>query len=109
MTGISTKFAWNKTADMQPSVIIEFEKILEALHRVNMWNGFSTDTTAEEAVRLGRTGISYEIEVEPKAITYLVERPACDPALSSLWLWQRIADRLGRPTASSTIFVTGED
>lgn len=98
-----------QTAEMQSSVITEFEKMLEALHKVNMWNGFSADTTAEEAVRSGRTGISYEIEVEPKAITYLVERPACDPALSILWLWQRVEDRLGRPAASSTIFVTGED
>lgn len=98
-----------QTADMHSSVITEFEKMLDALHKVNMWNGFSADTTAEEAVRSGRTGMSYEIDVEPQAISYLVERPACNPALSVTWLWRRTQERIGPPAPSSMVFVTAED
>jgi hypothetical protein len=38
-----------------------------------------------------------------------VERPSCNPALPIIWFWQRFENKLGRPTAETSIFVTAED
>ncbi len=94
---------------MPPADAADFREALTALHDVNMHSGYCPDTSAEQAIRSGRTGISCEIEVEPRSITYIVERPACNPALSMIWLWRRIEERLGPPAPGSMIVVSGED
>lgn len=95
--------------DIASGDVVEFKDALETLYRMNMWNGYSTDTSAENAVQSGRTGLSYEIEVGARLISYLVERPACDPALSIVWLWKMAEQKIGHPAQSSEIFVTSED
>lgn len=96
-------------ADMDPADAAEFENLLKALHQVTMWNGYSADVSAEDAVQAGRTGVSYEIEINPRSISYVVERPACNPAIAIVWFWRMAESRLGRPAQSSEIFVTAED
>ena len=95
--------------DINPIDTSAFNDFVEALQEVNMRNGYSVDTSAKEAVQSGRTGLSYEIEVRPRLISYLVERPACDPALSIVWLWRTAEQKFGRPTENSEIFVTAAD
>jgi hypothetical protein len=97
------------SAPMQASEIAAFKSMLKALHEVNMWTGFSSDRDVQEIMQSGRTGLSYEIDVEPGSISYIVERPACNPALSAVWLWQRVEDSMGKPAEGSMVFVTAED
>jgi hypothetical protein len=97
------------SAPMQASEIAAFKSMLKALHEVNMWTGFSSDRDVQEIMQSGRTGLSYEIDVEPASISYIVERPACNPALSAVWLWQRVEDSMGKPAEGSMVFVTAED
>jgi hypothetical protein len=94
---------------MPQSAVAEFKEMLKALHEANMWTGYSTKLNVEQIMQSGRTGLSYEIEVEPDVVSYIVERPACNPALSAVWLWQRVEEASGRPAANSMIFVTAED
>ncbi len=85
------------------------KRVMHALHEVNMWNGYSTDRGSKEAMQSGRTGISYEIAVEDDTFSYLVERPSCNPALSILWFWARMEERLGPPADGTNLFVSAED
>jgi hypothetical protein len=94
---------------MQQTEMAGFEGMLKALHEENMWTGISPDRDVEEIIQSGRTGLSYEIDVDPGSMSYIVERPACNPALSAVWLWQRVEDSLGKPAEGSMIFVTAED
>jgi hypothetical protein len=94
---------------MPQSAVAEFKEMLKALHEANMWTGYSTELNIEQIMQSGRTGLSYEIEVEHDVVSYIVERPACNPALSAVWLWQRVEEASGRPAANSMIFVTAED
>jgi hypothetical protein len=94
---------------MPAADLVRCKNTLKALHEVNMWTGFSADRGVQEIIRSGRTGSSYEIHVEPGSISYIVERPACNLALSAVWLWQNVEDTLGRPTKGTMIFVTAED
>ncbi len=96
-------------AAIKSSDASELKSVLHALHEANMWNGYNTEQSVDEAVHSGRTGINYEIETEPQLISYLVERPSCNPALPIVWFWQRFESMLGRPAAETSIFVTAED
>ncbi|KGJ01720.1 hypothetical protein IT41_19410 [Paracoccus halophilus] len=74
--------------------------ILDCLHDVNMWTGFSVKANPGDTMKAGGSGISFEIEAENGAISYQVERPACDPALSILILVEKIEKLTGaRPRA----------
>jgi hypothetical protein len=94
---------------MPQSDVATIEEMLKTLHDANMWTGYSTELNVEQIMESGRTGLSYEVEVEPNVVSYIVERPACNPALSAVWLWKRVEEMFGKPTANSMIFVTGED
>jgi hypothetical protein len=94
---------------MPAADLARYKNMLKALHEVNMWTGFSATKGVQEIIRSGRTGSSYEIHVEPGSISYIVERPACNPALLAVWLWQNVEDTVGRPTKGTMIFVTAED
>jgi hypothetical protein len=94
---------------MPAADLARYKSMLQALHEVNMWTGFSADRGVQEIIRSGRTGSSYELNVEPGSISYLVERPACNPALPAVWLWQTVEDTFGKPAKGTVIFVTAED
>lgn len=80
-------------------------RVIDCLHDVNMWNGFSTDNDTAAALASGGSGISVEIGAEDGAIIYRVERPVCDPALSILMLVENIERITGAKPRSWRVHV----
>lgn len=92
-----------------PDTARKIEAVLNALHDINMWNGFNEGMTALRSVQAGRAGLSFDIWVEGSTIGYTVERTPCDPALSLKLLVSIVRDRFGVEPVRWNIAVEPED
>lgn len=84
-------------------------RVLDCLHDVNLWNGFSTDNDPAAALTAGGSGVSVEMAAENGEISYQVVRPICDPALSILMLVENSERMTGEGPRSWRVHVEGAE
>ncbi|MBB5864272.1 hypothetical protein [Xanthomonas sp. 3058] len=82
---------------------------LNAAHDLNMWGGYNPGMSAAELVASGRAGLSFEVDAQDNQITYVLERPPCDPALSVKLLVEAMHERTGDWPTRWDIGVEPED